>query len=230
VFRFFEVSRSPLKTRLSLPLFVLVLAPFVLVPIGARLLVMRIGDAMARKLERFASLVPVGAGAPGGAPCVPDRITANHPDPPPVEGARSVPVTRGRAALRRRAPSTEALVISEARLRRLTASQLRGVGWATVERPEETPAGVRLSGVGALGLGLADGDLVTSINGRPTPSYDDATAAGAAAWASGARAAHATIVRRGETIAVTVEIPANPANDATRESISASTKEEPGVK
>lgn len=110
---------------------------------------------------------------------------------------------------------------------RLTARELRGVGWVTAAGAQGRPAGVRLSGVGALGLGLADGDVVTSIDGRPTPSFDDATAAGAAAWASGAHAAHATIVRGGETIAVTVEIPAN---DAPRQGTVASTKEESGVK
>jgi len=68
-------------------------------------------------------------------------------------------------------------------------------------------AGVRLSGVGRLGLGLEDGDVVTSINGRLTPTEDEATAAGAAAWMSGAPTARADVARGDRIVAVTLELP-----------------------
>jgi hypothetical protein len=98
--------------------------------------------------------------------------------------------------------------VSQDRLGRLTAKQLRAIGWSTVVDAHGRSAGVRLSGVGALGMGLADGDVVTSIDGRLTPTEGDATSAGSAAWSSGARTVRATILRGDQTIAVTVELPA----------------------
>ncbi len=67
--------------------------------------------------------------------------------------------------------------------------------------------GARLYGVGALGVGLADGDVVTSIDGRATPDVTTATGAAMGAYASGEAVAHATVLRAGRTLLVTVHIP-----------------------
>jgi hypothetical protein len=64
-----------------------------------------------------------------------------------------------------------------------------------------------LSGVSALGLGLADGDVVTSIDGRPTPTGDAATAAALGAWGAGQGQVRGTLLRDGQTIGVTVHVP-----------------------
>ncbi len=126
-----------------------------------------------------------------------------------------------------RALRSPPIFISNERLRRLGPEQLTRVGATTAVDEHGNPAGVRLSGVGALGVGLVDGDVVTHIDGRPTPTADDATAAGFAAWNAHSRTAHATIVRAGETIAVTLEIPTlDLANGATR-AASGSTRSPP---
>jgi hypothetical protein len=100
------------------------------------------------------------------------------------------------------------LVIAVDRLAALTADQLRAVHWASVTDAQGRAAGVRLFGVGALGLGLADGDVVTSINGRPTRAEGEAVSAGASAWNSGVRRVDATIARGGVPVSVTLHLPA----------------------
>jgi hypothetical protein len=184
----------------------LAVAPFVLVAFGARLLVTRIADRLACQMASLASLAPSREPEPVRAETqAVERVERSVVTPSPL-GPRGGPA--------RRASKPEPhplrlprLVLSEDRLERLTEKQLRAVGWTTVVDEQGRSAGVRLSGVGALGMGLADGDVVTSIDGRPTPTESDATAAGSAAWGSGARSVGATIVRGDQTIAVTVELP-----------------------
>jgi S1-C subfamily serine protease len=67
--------------------------------------------------------------------------------------------------------------------------------------------GVRLGGVARLGVGLADGDIVTSIDGTKTPDDDTATAVVLGAVGRGGRTVHATLVRGTEPINVVVELP-----------------------
>lgn len=68
--------------------------------------------------------------------------------------------------------------------------------------------GAKLHGVGGLGVGLADGDVVTSIDGRTTANADDATTAALGAYMSGESTVHATLLRAGRTLRVTVHVPA----------------------
>jgi hypothetical protein len=207
------------------------LGPFVLVAIGARALVPRIGDAMARRLATWASIVvPIeqevapaarhrAVGPAADAVSVFDRAAAGAADA--VSGFDRDAPSAARAAVPRRTVATgerttagaskrgprKILIISGERLQHLAQEQLRGIQATTAVDAQGRPAGVRLSSVVALGVGLAEGDVVTSIDSRPTPTPDDATAAAAVAWSSGARTARAIIVRGEETIAVTVEIP-----------------------
>jgi hypothetical protein len=61
--------------------------------------------------------------------------------------------------------------------------------------------------VSGLGVGLADGDVVTSIDGHATPTADAATAAALGAWGAGQAVVRATVMRDGQPIAVTVHVP-----------------------
>ncbi len=101
----------------------------------------------------------------------------------------------------------EAIDIPANHLARLTAKQLRGVHATDAVDPAGRPIGARLHGVGGLGVGLGDGDVVTSIDGHATPTADDATGAALGAYASGEATAHATLLRGGRTVQVTVHIP-----------------------
>lgn len=131
---------------------------------------------------------------------------------PTSDGDAPRGVERGRkpAGGRAKAPLGARLFIPTERLMSLTADELRAVRWAAVRDGRGAAAGVRLAGVGGLGVGLAEGDVVTSIDGKPTRTEDDATAAGMAAWASGEPAVHATLLRKERVVAVTVQLPPRP--------------------
>jgi hypothetical protein len=181
----------------------LAVSPFVAAPIVVRAFVPRLGDRMARQAVAAAALMAVRVEVRGDAAPQPEaRIDEPRP---PVLAAK----TRS-AATRKREDVRQSIVLSKDRLLRLTERQLRAVGWTTVVNANGHAAGVRLSGIGALGVGLADGDVVTSINGRPTATEDEATAAGFAAWLSGAPAAQATILRGDQLIGVRLELPPRP--------------------
>jgi hypothetical protein len=190
--------------------------PFAVVAIGARLALPRVGDTMARKLAAAvrvarvaASLAPAPASAAAPPDSAPDGDDAVVAEEAPKEaglsrragvGGRMVAKGNGGAS------RPKAVVISAERAAALIP-QLRRIG-ATDMTDGGRRVGVRLAGVGALGVGLADGDVVTSIGGRATPTADDAMAAAMEAYASGAPVISGTVVREGETIAVRVGIPA----------------------
>jgi hypothetical protein len=174
-----------------IPLATLALAPGVLVP--------RMGDAMAKTLGVLAATLPVAEGQ-----------TETDTDPPAQETSDPVDAGAkdgGESRARGRARTVEAIDIAPERVVRVTARQLRNIGATDAVDTEGHAVGARLHGVGALGVGLADGDVVTSIDGRATLDAADATAAAIGAYASGEATAHATLLRDGRTVRVTVHIP-----------------------
>jgi hypothetical protein len=186
--------------------------PFAVVAIGARLALPRVGDAMARKLS---AAVAVARAAPSLAPAPSSVATSASADGAP-DGGDAVPKEAGvskqaklggrRIAKGNPGASKPGVVVISAERVAAAIPQLRGIR-ATDATDAGRAAGARLAGVGALGVGLADGDVVTSIGGRATPTVDDAMAAAMAAYASGASVVQGTVLRGGETIAVSVGIP-----------------------
>lgn len=171
--------------------------------LGARVLVPRVGDGMASSF-----LVAAGAlrpARPSSTDAGPLRVSAADA-PVTIAAGSGDALSPGRAP--GRATSGGGLDIPAERLARLTARQLRGIGASDAVDPTGHALGARLSGVGALGVGLADGDVVTSIEGRATPNATEATTAALASYASGEATAHATVLRGGRTLRVTVHIPA----------------------
>lgn len=134
----------------------------------------------------------------------------------PAESANPPPSSVAPAAVSVSHPTPvrpKAIFISAEKIARIAPNRLRGVRAATAVDVDGEGVGARLTGVGALGVELADGDVVTSIGGRATPTAEDATAAATAAWSSGARALlSATIRRGGQVIAVTVQVPLSAAD------------------
>jgi hypothetical protein len=199
-----------LGRRLHRSVWLLAALPFLLVGVGSRLLVQRVGDLMVRSLLAASAVVsPVtepaatreGARIRAASVVVGDALLTGNRE------AELYHVDRGRRGAGGHAPGSSGahLFIPTERLMALTARELGAVRWARLQ--DGRGAGVCLSGVAGLGVGLADGDVVTSIDGRPTRNEDDATAAGMAAWASGEAAVHATLRRREQVVAVTVELP-----------------------
>jgi hypothetical protein len=185
--------------------------------IGTRALVPRLGDAMAKSMATAAHawLLPGAAAAttvtdPGSAPAEAD----------PRGNARSG--RGGRPAARSvdpdRAPAS--IEVPRERVARLDARQLRAISATDALDASGHALGARLHGVGGLGVGLSDGDVVTSIDGRPTANAEDATTAAIGAYASGEASAHATVRRGDRTLRVTVHIPPREANQNAAASLS----------
>jgi hypothetical protein len=189
----------------------LALVPFAVVAGGARLLVPVAAARMARGIAVLASAAPVVRAEPEAHPD--GESTAEAPDDATsgtgasAQGGHRRTSRRAGGASGMGAGARSGLDVSAERVARLTARQLRGIGATTVVDAEGRPVGARLSGVGALGIGLVDGDVVTSIDGQPTVTGDAATAAAMAAYGSGEAAVHGRVVRDGQAIAVTVHVP-----------------------
>jgi len=173
--------------------------------LGARVVVPRVGDAMARRIASLSAVIPAPAADST------DFATDTDPIPPPAEQPAVDAPDPGRHVGARhssaKAAPGGALEIPADRLAHLTAKQLRSVRATDAVSPDGRAMGARLYGVGALGLGLADGDVVTSIDGRATPDVTTATGAAMGAYASGEAVAHATVLRGGRTLQVTLHIP-----------------------
>jgi len=178
----------------------LTLAALVAAGVGFRALIPALGDAMAHQLLGVAAFLPrAGAQVTAEVDAVPvPEPVAAHADA--SSGDRSTGQSPSRARV-------EALDIPADRLARLTAKQLRGVHVTDAVDSAGRSIGARLHGVGSLGVGLGDGDVVTRIDGHTTPTADEATGAALGAYASGEATAHATLQRSGRTVQVTVHIP-----------------------
>ncbi|HEX8793410.1 MAG TPA: hypothetical protein VF765_20850 [Polyangiaceae bacterium] len=179
--------------------------------VAARPLAPRLRDAMFRGLVRLGVVV---AEARAGTMTVPTEVDPAAPavveDPaePLDEPAPAIGAGAPAPAPRPKAPQAAgAIDIPEDRVAHLTEKQLRSLRPANVIGADGAAAGVRLHGLGALGLGLADADIVTSIDGHPVSDVTTGMDAALRAWASGEAAAHATVRRAGRTLLVTVHIP-----------------------
>jgi hypothetical protein len=190
-------------TRLVAPVLTLALA-LGTGALAARAAVPGVGDPIVRRLAQLAAAltVPAKAGEVEAPPPVPPR-----PDPTPATAPRPRWNVRAATAPAAR-PSTEStLEIPADRLARLTERQLRSLGAVDVIDANGNAAGASLSGVGALGVGLDDGDVVTSIDGRATRDVSTALAAAVQAYGAGHDTARATVRRNGYTLPVVVHIP-----------------------
>ncbi len=195
--------------RPAIALGVLVLA-LITARCGAGTIAASAGSAAGHRLARVAAAMRVGAAPPEvdavvepAPPVVIERPASAPPRATRVEG------DRGRAirAASKPAPATAALEISADRVARLNEAQLRSLHAIDGVDANGRALGAQLYGFSALGVGLADGDVVTGIDGRATPDVGTALAAAIHAYASGQDAARATVVRDGQPLLVTVRIP-----------------------
>jgi len=170
---------------------------------GGPVLVSRLGDSIARNLGAVATLLPEPASAlrDNGSDTLADVA---------AEPLASGPDAGGGGDKARTPPPNKpvgSIDIPADRLARLTAKQLEGVQATDAVDAAGHPVGAKLHGVGGLGVGLADGDVVTSIDGRATANADDATTAALGAYMSGEATVHATMMRVGHPLRVTVHVP-----------------------
>jgi hypothetical protein len=193
---------------------ILALAPFPLFAIGLRLIVPKLGDSIA---DTFTKVAPHRASASATSSDAPAE--ASVPWTMPIEAADDAGASIDRPApLRARDAGSGkrgALFVPARRARELAPIAAQSVHGAEVSDADGKPLGVRLFGVGALGVGLADGDVVTSIAGAPTLTVADATSAIVAAAApptdGHTKKVSAHVLRATKdgpmSIVVTVEVP-----------------------
>jgi hypothetical protein len=198
----------------------LLAAPFVLVGIASRLLVPRWGDAIARDVRDVVALVPrVAPRAPeadpppdtappaGGVPAAPDADAGALPDAQAKPGTPMAKAPREAGAPGRRL----AVHVPAAAVQRAMDDGGTHIKGRTVRGPDGKPAGVKLMGVSGAHLGLQDGDVIVSVDGRPTMDDDTATEIALAAIGRGASTLHAVVLRGDQPIDVTLDLPLEPA-------------------
>jgi len=111
-----------------------------------------------------------------------------------------------RAATPRPAAKPSALFVSEATVLKLAQSAARPRGSFVAKSPEH-PAGLRLSGVAALGIGVQDGDILIEALGITPRAPGEIVGAIIEARAKQARFLSGTLWRSGQTFPITVEQP-----------------------
>lgn len=183
-------------------------APFGAVAYGAASLVAPLGRSAANAL--LGLVAPLSGVEPAPAP---DALTeeepvAVSPGALPVSGNLAAP-RRGQARAAPRA-KPESLFVSQAQVLALSqrAALPRG---AFVPQTPEHPAGLRLAGVGALGIGVQDGDILVEALGIAPRAPGELIGAILQARAKNTRFLSGTLWRRGNTFRITVEQPYLPA-------------------
>lgn len=156
-------------------------------PVATTLATQRIADALGARLGREGAAIADLARASGptlaaqGAGASPSSETS-APTPPveaslgaaPVAAGRSAPKSKQRGTRRNSAPNASP---AATRGIRISASQILGLARiramphaVPVPATGQHPAGLRLIGVGALGVGMRDGDVLSRVSGAPVNS------------------------------------------------------------
>lgn len=194
-------------------------APFVGASAGARRAIVGVSTALGPALAAATRAIPAPGSSEafddGASPLeLGDPVTILLPALPLVGDSYVEPTREGR-----RSPAKEPSEQAKNKAKRPRGIFVRS---ATVERAirmggrpsgspvpasGERPAGVALSGVTRYGSALRDGDVLTAVNGTPTPSAALAVGLIAGSVRRGATAISGVVWRGQQRISVTVEIP-----------------------
>lgn len=126
----------------------------------------------------------------------------------PVSIVTPAPATKGRRTPPRTKTKAEvhSLFVSAETVLRLAEARVRPRG-VPVKAEGQRPAGLRLSNVGALGIGLHEGDVLTRAVGQPALSSSAVVSAVLVARARGAKVLEGEFWRAGERWVLQVEQP-----------------------
>jgi hypothetical protein len=174
--------------------------PFVLAAHRASALVTPLATTAANALLRATALLQ---------PAVPVAPEPDVDEAVPTEPAALTFDAATKPAARRTikaASKPAALFVSEASVLRLAKTAARPQG-AFVAQTAQHPAGLRLSGVAALGIGVQDGDILIEALGATPRSPGQVIGAILEARAKQARFLSGTLWRNGQTFRITVEQP-----------------------
>lgn len=173
-------------------------APFLLAaPLGSSLVGPLAADVAALLLRVTAPL------AEKPAPSPEPEVVLDAPVALSFE-ATTKPARKGGKVSAKAKPS--ALFVGEATVLKLAQSSARPRG-TFVSATEQHPAGLRLSGVAALGIGLQEGDILIEALGVTPRGPEQVIGAIIEARAKQARFLSGTVWRAGQTFRITVEQP-----------------------
>lgn len=126
----------------------------------------RLGTRVAEGLSTVARLLPRAPSA-GDEPKLADEPTPAPAPAQALEAKVSTPAKRGaKAKTAKPKGPLPGLRVSKAVVLSLAERRVRPSG-KPVAAQGNRPAGIALSGVGALGLGVLDGDVLTEVEGQP---------------------------------------------------------------
>jgi S1-C subfamily serine protease len=186
---------------------------FVALPVGVVLASHHVADALGRALGREASLalgrLPARRAAPPAellqpaaeetaTPAAVSELESGKPGKPAKSAKR-----RGKAP----PPTAERGVFVAAETVLGLASRRVIPRAVPVPASASRPAGLRLVGVAALGIGLRDGDILTHVLGAPAGSVAAVIDAVVRARANSARVISGTFWREGRSLSLVVEQP-----------------------
>lgn len=168
---------------MRVPVRFLVLLLGVVLP-GAMLLgLQRWVDSLGRELGGSAAMLLQAAALPRPplepAPALPLPIEAQTPEatlPQVEEDVLPLRAANPASGKRRTQPSTQGPSVRISARQVLTLAQASGVPHAVpVAASARHPAGLRLSGVASLGIGMQDGDVLTRVAGVPVSAVSQVT-------------------------------------------------------
>lgn len=189
--------------------------PFVAVALWTRLqLAPRWGDVIARKLGDVAALLASAPPAPpppiidsGEVAALLDGLDGGAP----VAVVTDAGVAKGSSAKAARdggaAPASGTVRVPAWAVEKAIEDGGKNIRGRTVRDAAGRPAGVRLTGVTSAHVGLQDGDVVIAIDGKPTPTDDDATEVALNAIGRGDGSLRATVTRGAQVFDVVLDLP-----------------------
>ena len=191
----------------------LLAVPFLLIALVARVAVPAWGDRIARRASTLVTALHLARPAATSR-----RAPAPDPFPPSAPEDVGAPEDPADAALPGVAPRKRDVARPGPVAVRVPAATVQ---WAIDDRgahlhartargADGRPAGIRLSGVSGLGLGLRDGDTIVAVEGEPALDEEAATDIALSAIARGGATLHATVMRGERTFPITAELPLAP--------------------
>jgi len=189
-----------------------VLAALVLPPLGAVRLGQALADRWGTAIGREAAaaavhLVPTPAPAP--APIEEESTLAVELDESiarPPDGGKPPTAAERKAGKRRGPPARVGVYVPAATVMRLAQAQVMPRAVA-VGPLGARPAGLRLIGVGGLGIGMRDGDVLTRVLGAPVSATGEVISRVIAARGRRAREISGEFWRNGAACSIVVEQP-----------------------
>jgi hypothetical protein len=193
------------NTRVAIAI-VAALVPFVAVGVASRWIATSLATDLATKLDDYAERVRENRDAEGAESPVENEDVPVEAAKQPAKPAKKAPKKAAKKADGKEKTRGIGVLVRRNTVKALVAKGAQP-GGHPVPATSYRPAGLALAGVSGLGVGLRDGDVLTSVGGTPARSYGDVVSAVAGALRSGAPAISGEAWRGEQRVFITVELP-----------------------